>query len=193
MSNYYNLDGIKTELKKYINEATAKLEAWEKVSFPVKKDGTPFKQMSKNISGATYFSEQFAMQPGEYKLRVNAWCDKSGYIFDEIYAYCQVKNLKDEAKKEKTANYQPKQTFLAQIYTYDLEDIKEAVKKRKNDLETEKAQLEEQLKRADEAYYAFRIAYEKAIKDLEEKTNKEENSALFYMICNTIKERYPYC
>ena len=47
MSNYYNLDGIKTELEKQIEETTAKLEAWENVTFPTKKDGTPFKGVRK--------------------------------------------------------------------------------------------------------------------------------------------------
>lgn len=193
MSNYYNLEGIKTELEKQIEATTAKLEAWENVTFPTKKDRTPFKTMSKNINGATYFSEQSAMQPGEYKLRVNAWCNKSGYISDEIYLYCQVKDLKDETKKAKTENYQPKQALLAQIYTYDLDDIKEAVKNRKNYLKEEKEQLEKQLGNAKTAYYAFRIAYTKAIKELEQYTNKEANPTLFYMVRDTIKDRYPYC
>lgn len=193
MSNYYNLDGIKTALKKQIEETTAKLKAWENVTFPTKKDGSPFKKMSQNISGATYFSEQPAMQPGEYKLRVNAWCDKSGYISDEICLYCHVNDLKDETKKAKTENYQPKQTFLAQIYTYDLDDIKEAVKNQKSYLKAKKEQLEKQLDSATTAYHEFRIAYTKAIKALEQHANKEENSTLFYMICDTIKERYPYC
>ena len=114
-NNCYNLDGIMAQLRKYEAEARAKLEAWERVTFPTKKDGTPFKIMGKNISGATYYTPEYAMQPGEYKLRVNAWCKESGYINSEIDVYNLVKYLKDDKKKEKTQNYQPKITCLEQV------------------------------------------------------------------------------
>lgn len=45
MASYYNLDGIITELKKRNAEDRAKLEAWEAVTFPTKKDGKPFARM----------------------------------------------------------------------------------------------------------------------------------------------------
>lgn len=37
MSNYYNLDGIKTELTKRLSYERSILQAWENVSFPTKK------------------------------------------------------------------------------------------------------------------------------------------------------------
>lgn len=43
MSNYYNLEGIKTELNKRLSYEKSILQAWENVTFPTKKDGTPFK------------------------------------------------------------------------------------------------------------------------------------------------------
>lgn len=43
MANYYNLDGIKTQLNKNLSREKSLLEAWKKVTFPTKKDGTPFK------------------------------------------------------------------------------------------------------------------------------------------------------
>ena len=127
MSNYYNLDGIKTALKKDLVKKNALLAEWENVSFPTKKDGTPFKLMSKNISGATYFAETYAMQPGEYKLRVSCWADMNGYVSDEIDAHNLVRYLTDESMIAKTQNYQPKQTYLEQVYTYDIGDIKNAL------------------------------------------------------------------
>lgn len=192
MKNLYNLDGIKTELFTTITRKKAILTAWENVTFPTKKDGTPFKIMSKNISGATYFEEAYAMQPGEYMLRVCTWADGSGYVTSEIRAHELVKYLKDEAKRAKTQNYQPKITYLEQVYTYDLEDIKNEVAAKIAELKKEIAVLETQISIASEAYTNFSKAYAKAVAELEETSRKSENSTLFYMVFETIKSRYPY-
>ena len=193
MANAYNLDGIKTELTKEINRKKAFLQAWENVTFPTKKDGTPFKQMSKNISGATYYMESYAMQPGEYMLRVNTWANGLGYISNEVRAYEQLKYIKDESKLAKTQNIQPKQTYLAQIYTYDLEDIKNEIQDRIAQLKADIIELEAQFAIATEVYTTFRNAYSKAIAELEETSRKSEDPTLYYMVLDTIKSRYPYC
>ena len=65
---YYNVDDIKTNMKKDLAKAKAFCAAWQAVTFPTKKDGKPFSNMSKNISGAKYTMEQYAMQDGEYEL-----------------------------------------------------------------------------------------------------------------------------
>lgn len=177
------------QLRKYEAEARAKLEAWEKVTFPTKKDGTPFKIMSKNISGATYYTPEWVMQPGEYKLRVNAWCKESGYIANEIDAYNLVKYLSDDKKKAKTQNYQPKLTYMEQVYTYDLDDIKDAVAAKIEDLKAEIAEYTAQQAAAAKAYEAFHGAYIAAIDQLKRDTGKERNSALYYMILDTVKAK----
>lgn len=189
MANYYNLDGIQTELRKQINRKQACLEAWENVSFPTKKDGTPFKIMSKNICGATYYMESYAMQPGEYMLRVNAWADMCGYTSSEIRAYELVRYLKDERKIAKKENYQEKQTYLEQVYTYDLDDIKEEVAKKIASLKTEIAQLENQLSISGDVYDVFNNAFGSAVSALASASGKDVNSTLYYMIVDTVKAR----
>ena len=49
-----SLNSIKRDLKDYIEENKALLEAWERVTYLTKKDGTPFKSMSKNFNKAIY-------------------------------------------------------------------------------------------------------------------------------------------
>lgn len=39
-----SLNSIKRDLKDYIEENKALLEAWERVTYLTKKDGTPFKK-----------------------------------------------------------------------------------------------------------------------------------------------------
>jgi len=193
MKNYYNLDGIKTQLSINIRATRARLEAWEAVTFPTRKDGSPFKILSKNIEGATIYTEAYAMQPGENKLRVTTWADGSGYISSEIDIYNLVRYLKDEKKIAKTENYMPKLTYLEQVYRYDLEDIKEAVAQKIENLRAELAALENALTLSDTAFTTFRNAYGAALAQLEKDTAKEQNSTLYYMILETVKERYPYC
>lgn len=195
MSNYYNLDGIKTALAKDIARSKTLLAAWERVTFPTKKDGTPFKIMSKNISGASYFMEEYAMQPGEYRLRVCDWCGEMGvgYVTSEIDAHNLVRYLTDPEQIAKTQNYQPKQTYLEQVYTFDLDDIKKAVAAKIAQIKKEIAQLETQQEIAADVFRAFKNAYGAALADLEKSAGKAENSALYYMILDTVKERYPYC
>lgn len=192
-NNYYNLDGIQTKLKEKITAAEARLAAWEAVTFPTKKDGTPFKTMSKNIAGASYYMEPWAMQPGEYRLRVTTWADGSGYISSEIDVYCLVKYLKDPAKIAKAQNYQPKIPYLEQVYTYDIEDIKDAVVNKIELLKKEIAHLRDALEKSSTAYFKFREAYRAAILQLEKDTDKNGNSTLYYMILDTVKERFPNC
>ena len=60
-----SLNSIKRDLKDYIEENKARLEAWENVTYLTKKDGTPFKSMSKkfhqmqHIKGKNLFEDTF--------------------------------------------------------------------------------------------------------------------------------------
>lgn len=193
MSEYYNLDAIKTGIEKDIAINTAKLESWKKVSFPTKKDGKPFAVMSKNISGARYNLESYAMQPGEYELSVTTFCNAAGYISDTIKAHELVRYLKDESMKAKTENYQPKQTYLEQVYTFDLEDIKKAVADHIAYLESYISDLKAQKASADKVFHNFRKAYESAMKQLETDCKEFSHNDLFYAVMDCVKAHYPYC
>lgn len=193
MANYYDLDGIITELKKRNAEDRVKLEAWEAVTFQTKKDGKPFARMQQNISGATYEKEPYALQPCNVRLHVSA-CDKEngvGYVADDIRCYGLVKYLK-EPFRSKTQNYQPKESTFDQVYKFDLEDIKLAVEERKKQLRGYIATREKQIAAAPTALKHFRDAYTKALEALAEDTGKAESATLYNMICDTVISRYPY-
>ena len=192
MSNFYNLDGIKTEINRQIQHDKAILDAWKKVTFPTKKDGAAFKNMSKNISGASYYMQSYALQAGEYEIRVNTWYELGGYISDEIKAHNLVKYV-DDAKKAKIHNHMPKQSYLEQIYVYDLDDIKEAIQKRIEYLENRISNLTRQMEIASDAYKNFVDAYRNAAEQLANNANKSNDPTLYHMIMDTVKARYPYC
>lgn len=193
MSEYYNLDAIKTGIEKDIAINTAYLEAWKKVSFPTKKDGKPFAVMSKNISGARYSLESYAMQAGEYELTVTAFCNAAGYISDTVKAHELIRYMKDESMKAKTENYQPKQTYLEQVYTYDLDDIKKAIADHIAYLESYISDLKAQKANAEKVFKNFRNAYENAMKQLETDCSEFSHKDLFYAVRDCVASRYPYC
>ena len=57
--NYYDLDGIQTEIKRQIERTKCLIEKWEKVTYPTKKDGAPFKNMSKNFEKIIVHNYQY--------------------------------------------------------------------------------------------------------------------------------------
>lgn len=192
MSNYYNLDGIKTELNKRLSYEKSILKAWENVTFPTKKDGTPFKVMSKNFDGAKLYLDNFAWHDYEKRLKVNTFDDLNRYISEDINCYNQVKYISDKSKLEKVSNIMPKEPMLEQIYVYDLEDIKEEIQKTINRHKENIVSLEKQIDQAEKAYNNFVADYKKAIENLVETCGANDNS-LFYAVRDTVKERYPYC
>lgn len=191
----YNLDGIITELQKSIATKKALLEAWEAVTFSTKKNGEPFANMSKNISGAKYAADKIAVQPGEYVLSVTTWAGEMGvgYVADEIKAYNLVKYMTDGKPEAKPQNIQPKITMFEQVYTYDLEDIKEAIAARIEELREAIANRERQLETAPAAYKAYKEAYAAALAELEAHASKAAGGELYLMIRDTVQAQYPYC
>ena len=191
------INDIKKNLEKEMDNATAFLTAWSAVTFPTKKDGKPFANMSKNINGAKYTLKNYATQPGEYRLTVYTHSNSSGYIHDEISCYELVTYLKDADKIKKTYNYMPKLSMLEQVYKYDLDDIKKAVADRIKYHEKRIQSLSEQLLRVDKAFNDFDAAYGEILNKLQEACNTNDISYsngrndLFYAIKDAvIKSHY---
>lgn len=199
MSRFYNLEDIKKDLAKELELAKAFKQAWEAVTYPTKKDGTPFANMTKNIQGAKYGLEPLALQSGEYQLTLTVRTDKAGYRNDAIPAYELVKYLTKEEQIAKTQNYMPEQHYLERVYRYDLDDIKAAVKERIDYYAMRIVSLKKQLERADSAYNSFKAAYADAMKKLEATCATDDpaftgsKNDLFYAVKETVVERYPYC
>ena len=165
--NAYNLDGIKTNINKELAVCEGALNAWKNVTFPTKKNGGEFAIFSKNINGASINAKSYAVQPGQYELTVTFNVTMQGWKNDTINLYNFVQCLKDEKQIAKTDNYMPETYGFNQVYKFDLEDTKEAIKNRINYLESR-------------------------IQELKENCGADDNT-LFYAIRDTVKERFPYC
>ena len=95
--------------------------------------------------------------------------------------------------KAKTENYQPKQTFLEQVYTYDLDDIKKVIADRIAYLESYISDLKAPKASAEKVFRNFRNAYENAMKQLETDCSEFSHKDLFYAVRDCVKSCYPYC
>lgn len=138
MNKIYEIEQLKAKAENRIAQTKAFIESWENVTFPTKKDGTPFASMAKNFSGAKYEKEDCSFQDGENQLSIcvnyqsvrETGYSSQKYDSDYVKCYQLVIYLKDEEMKAKTENYLPKQPYLNQVYKYDLDDCKKAVAQR---------------------------------------------------------------
>lgn len=198
MNKTYEIEQLKAKAENRIAQTKAFIKAWENVTFPTKKDGTPFANMARNFDGAIYEKEDYSLQDGENQLRICAnyqFVSETGYSgqkydLDYIKCYQLVKYLKDKDMKAKTENYMPKETYLEQVYKYDLNDCKKAVAQRIEYLKKRLVIYEKQLKIVESVYNKFVTAYEKAIAELAESTMKEENSLLYHDILDLMRHWY---
>lgn len=200
MANYYNLDAIKTEMKKDVARDRAILAAWECVTFPTKKDGKPFAILSKNIDGARITHYCGHTTPDDAQLTVYTSAPGCGYVNDDIYIHNSVHYLTDE-QKTKPQNIVECGGWPAAVYAYDLDDVKKAVADRIASLRERVASLERQLAAADAVFYAFRDAYkaaaEKLASDCEQFARYGERGArsactLERAVVECVTSRYPY-
>ena len=165
--NYYNLDGIQTEIKREIERTKCLIETWGKITYLTKKDGTPFKNMNENFNGATY-----AKKYNNPELSICGWSKFSGYEHDYIFCY--------ETKYDHGAN--------TTIF-YNMEQIKEKINDRIDDLKDNLVSLEKQLEVSNKAYTEFQEVYNNMrnqLKKLSGCENEKHENTLFHAIYGTI-------
>lgn len=195
MSNYYNADGIREYLEKELDSKKSYLAAWEKVTFVTKKNGEPYKNLNKNVENATIAPVSYAMQTGENEIYISCDTKYRGWQRDSLKAYELVRYLKDEKKLAKTENYQPKVGWLEQVYTFDIEDIKEAVTNHIEYLKLEIESLKKQIESTETIYNNFKDAFVAALEGLkadckECKEPNSHNNLLYYAVRDTVID---YC
>lgn len=122
----YQVENLKKEKEKMLAQYKAFKKAWESVTFPTKKDGTPFKNLSKNFSGARYYIGAYSITNCNYMLDVYTSVNyKSGdteYISDSIYCSENLKYVKNV--KINPENIRKQGTYVEDQYLYDLDEIR---------------------------------------------------------------------
>lgn len=122
---YYMVENLKKEKECNLAQCIAFKNAWEKVTFPTKKDGTPFKNVSKNFSGARYYIGAYSITNCNYMLTVNAIAEYNNgttkYISDDIYCSKNLKYMEDPVNPD---NIRKQGLYVEDQYLYDLNEIK---------------------------------------------------------------------
>lgn len=124
-----------------INDAQHKLEAWENVSFSYKKDGTPYQNMKKGISGATVYTKE-SWYAGD-KNELTVYFRDGGYSgSDTIYLYVYTNYMsKDELEKLDQSR------ICENTYVFNFEEVKKAVSDRIEQLKKYIAEKQKSLER----------------------------------------------
>lgn len=164
-----NSDSIKQELRNTIYSKTQALEMWQNVTYPTKKDGTPFANLSKNFEGAKISGGDMPeLQAGVYMQGVYEW-DKS----IRVYVIAQV--ITDDIKRDiLQLGYDGK----PYKYWLTLDEIKKAVEDKIEQLKADIKEYQHYLAICDEAFTTYRKAVEEADKRLAEMTGHQQDSKL---------------
>lgn len=171
----YTVENLKKEKECDLVKAVAFKAAWEKVTFPTKKDGTPFKNVSKNFNGAKYYIGAYSITDCNYMLDVYTSVNyKDGgieYISDSIYCSKNLKYMEDPVNPD---NIRKQGLYVKDQYLYDLNEIKNILIPRRIKYYADQIQkLEVELKSFDE----IAIAVDETVQKL-----KNDNGELFMEI-----------
>ena len=109
------------ELEKTLNSDLEKSETliklWGNVSYQTKKNGEPFKTLSKNITGAEVRPKGYATHAYEKELIVSDWTKDGQFVADIINLYVPIRYASESYLKKI-------QNMDDGIYCLDLADIK---------------------------------------------------------------------
>lgn len=117
MISEYKYREIEKALKNDLDKYETLTTLWGNVSYKAKKDGTPFKTLSKNIIGAEVRQKRYATHVYEKELVVCGWTKDGQFVSDGIDLYVPTKYASASYLKKK-------QNIDNEIYYLDLEDVK---------------------------------------------------------------------
>ena len=174
MSDYRNLEDIKNELTKMLNDSRSKLALWQGVKRLTKKDGGNFAILNKNIEGARVEQEYGSvyLKAATYYLpeAERKQIPHFKWTSEEIYIAYRDDELTPEIVFEKIAGR--------------IEQLKKHITEYENEL----AAVEDIFKKYDEKLAAF---YQELKADCEQfRDNTKSKSTLEYMIEDYTKNYY---
>ena len=171
----YAVERLKKEKEHDLAQYIAIKTTWEKVTFPTKKDGTPFKNVSKNFNGAKYYIGAYSITDCNYILEISTVVKhpdgSTEYISDRIYCSENLKYMKNPINPD---NIRKQGAYVEDQYLYNLNEIKNIlIPKRIKHCADQIHRLEVELQNFD----AIAVAVDETIQKL-----KNNNGKLFMEI-----------
>lgn len=188
MSSYKNLEDIKKEFNKRIEEQKTLLEAWEKVERATKKDGSNFVALAKNFKNATIKNNEYVLRPSK-KIHVYGITKNNKYVDDSI----ETNELVKYAKRHIDADRILKESYLEPWYEKTVDEIFEDIEERKETLRKNIKNFEEEIKISEKYYNMVNIHLESIHNILNELSVKKPNSnflSLRYALEDVVKNHY---
>lgn len=189
MSSYKNLEDIKKEFEKRIDNHAALLEAWEKVERVTKKDGSDFKALSKNFNNATVIVNEFVLRPSK-KIRVYGRTKRNDFVED----FVETTDLVKYSKRPVDAARILKESYLEPWYEKTVDEIFEDIETQKEYHRKAIEGYEKQIQEANFYYDIISAKMEEIHKVLNNMCEKGKSSneflSLRYALENIVKNYY---
>lgn len=170
-----SLQSIKEKLKKEQKRAEALAKTWESVTYVVKQDGTPYKDIRRALSGASYRRIPYAPDSYHNEVYVHVW-GPYGNEADSINAFST--NLKGCKKTE---------NIHGDVYEFDLEDIKNVVKERARYWSDRAESFKKELEIADSAWEKYSPKLQNLLEEMEREVVIDGNRDLFQFIYDSLR------
>lgn len=103
--NFDNKHNMVTTFECRRDNYIAILGAWKKVKRLYKKDGTPFKVLSKNFEGCKFATPYYSNDKSDLQLKIHIRTPFDGIVEDEIYLYRPLESLPTIENREILRNY----------------------------------------------------------------------------------------
>ena len=173
------LTAVKADLQDLIKETETKIDLWGRVTRKHRCDGSDFKSFRMNFTGCEVVNSGIC----GHSLKVGGVLDGK-YITDEIPLTHLVRYSKFSPSEDRIVRRQ----YLEPCFTLTPDEAEQEINDRITTLEEKLASYREQLLLADRAFYSFKEAIDKAVRDLKRTAGKR--SALYYGVRDYMKEVY---
>ena len=122
-NNIYNIKDIEKDILRSLNQLKGSLKAWESVTYNTKKDGKPFKVLSKNFNGLYWGNDVWGhlnsvyVFGGTYSNRDDIYFSFYGIDLENA-TVDQIKNAINERKKQLEDDIEDYETQLLNVEKY---------------------------------------------------------------------------
>lgn len=160
MSNINNYEDIRKNIQETIWYYDGRIKMWEAVKFPTKKDGTPFKVLSKNFDGAQIGAYHVVEGWANPYLTVNGYVKRYGNsgdaydYYDSDHMEIHVTKYNDRLPAHNDEREVRRNEWGTDIEIMTLDEIKSEIQNRIEMFKRHKAEAEEALAMSEEKFLA---------------------------------------
>ncbi len=175
MNMDYEVKKLQEKIKGYVEEYTAKAEAWKKVTINYKKDGSNFANLNQSFSGAS-IGKYTPVEDKEHPyLTVSYSTSRWDSDSIQIFVYC---DEEDKTYKNKS--------FVRDTRILTVKEIEQKIKDHIIYCEKQAEKYKNDLPKIETAM----LEYAEAVKTAQEKLKSVGSDSLFYGVRDAVNKSY---